>query len=71
MKEKLFLLGWCVFFLPLAGCGSKDAGGRNRIQNFNAWMRLDLEYIDRWSLILDMKILLKMISAALFAIGAK
>ncbi len=26
MKEKLLLLGWCVLFLQLAGCGSKDAG---------------------------------------------
>ena len=32
--------------------------GRNNI-NFERWMRLDLEYIDQWSLMLDSKILLK------------
>ncbi len=51
--------------------GQWQVQGRNRIQNFNDWMRLDLEYIDRWSLVLDMKILLKTIPATLFAIGAK
>jgi lipopolysaccharide/colanic/teichoic acid biosynthesis glycosyltransferase len=34
-------------------------------------MRLDLEYIDRWSLALDMKILLKTVPTVLFGIGAK
>jgi exopolysaccharide biosynthesis polyprenyl glycosylphosphotransferase len=34
--------------------------GRNNI-NFDRWMRLDLEYIDQWSLTLDTKILLKTI----------
>ena len=27
--------------------------GRNEIDDFNEWVRLDLEYIDRWSLWLD------------------
>ncbi len=51
--------------------GQWQVQGRNRIKNFNDWMRLDLEYIDRWSLVLDMKILLKTIPATLLAIGAK
>jgi len=34
-------------------------------------MRLDLEYIDRWSLGMDLKILLKTIPTVLFGIGAK
>ena len=34
-----------------------QVGGRNRISNFDDWVRLDLEYIDRWSLWLDMRIL--------------
>ncbi|MGB5684933.1 MAG: sugar transferase [Candidatus Electrothrix sp.] len=35
-----------------------QVNGRNNI-NFEHWMRLDLEYIDQWSLMLDSKILLK------------
>jgi lipopolysaccharide/colanic/teichoic acid biosynthesis glycosyltransferase len=31
--------------------------GRNRISNFDDWVRMDLEYIDHWSLWLDLKIL--------------
>jgi exopolysaccharide biosynthesis polyprenyl glycosylphosphotransferase len=34
-----------------------QVSGRNRITNFDEWVRLDLEYIDRWSLWLDLKIL--------------
>jgi exopolysaccharide biosynthesis polyprenyl glycosylphosphotransferase len=34
-----------------------QVSGRNRISNFDDWVRLDLEYIDRWSLSLDMRIL--------------
>ena len=33
--------------------------GRNQITNFDDWVKLDLEYIDNWSLWLDFKILLK------------
>ena len=33
--------------------------GRNKINDFNEWVKLDLEYIDNWSLWLDFKILLK------------
>jgi exopolysaccharide biosynthesis polyprenyl glycosylphosphotransferase len=35
-----------------------QVNGRNTL-NFERWMRLDLEYIDQWSLLLDSKILLK------------
>ena len=45
--------------------------GRNKINNFNEWMRLDLEYIDKWSILLDIKIFLKTIPVVLFGIGAK
>jgi exopolysaccharide biosynthesis polyprenyl glycosylphosphotransferase len=31
--------------------------GRNAISNFDDWVRMDLEYIDRWSLWLDLKIM--------------
>jgi lipopolysaccharide/colanic/teichoic acid biosynthesis glycosyltransferase len=32
--------------------------GRHRV-GFDEWMRCDLEYIDRWSLWLDIRILVK------------
>lgn len=34
-----------------------QVSGRNQISSFDEWVRLDLEYIDRWSLGLDMRIL--------------
>ena len=43
--------------------------GRNEIP-FEDWMRLDMEYIDNWSLVLDFKILLKTIPAVLKGPGA-
>jgi exopolysaccharide biosynthesis polyprenyl glycosylphosphotransferase len=43
--------------------------GRNQIP-FSQWMKLDLEYIDNWSLWLDLKILLKTIPVVLLGKGA-
>lgn len=43
--------------------------GRNEI-DFEEWMRLDLEYLDNWSLWIDIKILVKTIPAVLFGSGA-
>jgi len=37
---------------------------------FEEWMKLDMEYIDQWSLWLDLKILIKTIPAVLKGIGA-
>jgi len=48
-----------------------QVNGRNKIKDFNQWMKLDLEYIDNWSLWLDTKILLKTIPVVLFGVGAK
>jgi exopolysaccharide biosynthesis polyprenyl glycosylphosphotransferase len=45
--------------------------GRNSISDFREWVRLDLEYIDNWSLWLDMKILIRTIPAVLRGTGAK
>ena len=45
--------------------------GRNSITNFDDWVKLDLEYIDSWSLWLDIKLLLQTIPAVLLARGAK
>ncbi len=44
--------------------------GRNRVTSFAEWMKLDLEYVDRWSLGLDVKILLKTVPAVLIGRGA-
>ncbi|HKR67083.1 MAG TPA: sugar transferase [Thermoanaerobaculia bacterium] len=44
--------------------------GRNQIQDFDHWMKLDLQYIDNWSPSLDLKILLRTIPAVLSGKGA-
>jgi exopolysaccharide biosynthesis polyprenyl glycosylphosphotransferase len=44
--------------------------GRNKITNFDEWVKLDLAYIDNWSLMLDLKILLKTIPAVISGKGA-
>jgi exopolysaccharide biosynthesis polyprenyl glycosylphosphotransferase len=46
-----------------------QVSGRSNL-SFEEWMQLDLEYIDRWSLALDCKILLRTIPAILTAEGA-
>lgn len=46
-----------------------QAGGRHRI-GFDDWMRLDLDYIDNWSLLLDFKILLRTVPAVWTGAGA-
>jgi exopolysaccharide biosynthesis polyprenyl glycosylphosphotransferase len=45
--------------------------GRNQVRDFQDWVRLDLDYIDRWSLALDFKILLRTIPAVIMGLGAK
>jgi len=45
--------------------------GRNNVQDFKEWVRLDLEYIDNWSLWLDFKILLRTIPVVFSGEGAK
>lgn len=45
--------------------------GRSDIQDFDEWVRLDLEYIRGWSLWLDLKILLRTIPAVLRGRGAR
>ncbi len=46
-----------------------QVSGRNKI-DFDEWMRLDLQYLDNWSLWLDCKIMVKTIPVVLFGIGA-
>jgi lipopolysaccharide/colanic/teichoic acid biosynthesis glycosyltransferase len=46
-------------------------GGRNQVRDFGDWVKLDLDYIDHWSLGLDFKILLRTVPAVIFGSGAK
>jgi lipopolysaccharide/colanic/teichoic acid biosynthesis glycosyltransferase len=48
-----------------------QVSGRNEVRDFKEWVRLDLEYIDNWSLWLDVKILWRTIPAVLAGTGAK
>ncbi len=47
-----------------------QVSGRNQITDIDEWLRLDLEYIERWSLRLDLAILLRTIPAVLSGRGA-
>lgn len=44
--------------------------GRNTVKDFADWVRLDVEYIDNWSLWLDVKILVKTLPVVLLGKGA-
>ncbi len=48
-----------------------QVGGRNKISSFEAWVEMDLRYIDNWSLWLDLTILVRTIPAVLFGKGAQ
>jgi len=50
--------------------GLWQVSGRADLDDFNSWIKLDLAYIDQWSLWLDVKILLKTIPAVLSTQGA-
>ena len=45
--------------------------GRNEVKSFDDWVRLDLEYIDNWTIWLDIKILCQTIPVVLLRKGAK
>ncbi len=47
-----------------------QVSGRNEIPDFDEWARLDLEYIDNWSLGRDVYLLLKTVPAVLSGSGA-
>jgi len=46
-----------------------QVSGRNNV-NFDRWMEMDLDYIDNWSLLLDIKILIKTFFVVLTGYGA-
>jgi exopolysaccharide biosynthesis polyprenyl glycosylphosphotransferase len=48
-----------------------QVSGRNKITDFKDWVRLDLEYIDNWSIWLDIIILFRTIPAVVAGSGAK
>ena len=48
-----------------------QVSGRNNVRDFRDWVRLDLEYIDNWSLWLDFKIIARTIPVVLIGTGAK
>jgi exopolysaccharide biosynthesis polyprenyl glycosylphosphotransferase len=50
--------------------GQWQISGRNRIQSFDEIVRLDLEYIENWTLWLDIKILLKTLWVVFKSVGA-
>ncbi|MEQ1859133.1 MAG: sugar transferase [Chthoniobacteraceae bacterium] len=45
--------------------------GRNEVKSFEQWVKMDLEYIDQWSLWLDLRILLKTVPVVLSGAGAR
>lgn len=47
-----------------------QVSGRADIRDFNEWVRLDIRYIDEWSLLLDGEILLKTVAAVVRPRGA-
>lgn len=50
--------------------GMWQVSGRNEIKNFEDVVRLDLSYIDNWSLLLDIKLLFKTVWIVIFGRGA-
>lgn len=50
--------------------GLWQVSGRNNLADFADWVRLDLAYIDQWSLWLDLKILLATLPVALLGRGS-
>ena len=47
-----------------------QVSGRSEIKDFNTWAKLDLQYIDNWSLWLDFRILLQTIPVVLLGKGS-
>ena len=51
--------------------GMWQVSGRSDISNFDDVVKLDLEYIDNWSLSLDIKILIKTVGVVFKREGSK
>ena len=51
--------------------GLWQVSGRSEIEDFEDVIKLDVEYIDNWTVWLDIKILFKTVKTVLFRVGAK
>jgi len=71
IKEQRQIRGWKRRRLSMRPgiTGLWQVSGRNDV-DFKDWMKLDLEYVDKWSLLLDVKILLRTIKVVLIKKGA-
>ncbi|MGE0453373.1 MAG: exopolysaccharide biosynthesis polyprenyl glycosylphosphotransferase [Vicinamibacteria bacterium] len=72
LREQAALRGWHRRRLSMKPgiTGLWQVSGRNDV-GFEEWMRLDLRYVDEWSLLLDVEILLRTLPAVLSARGAR
>jgi lipopolysaccharide/colanic/teichoic acid biosynthesis glycosyltransferase len=43
--------------------------GRNKLKDFDQWVKLDLEYIENWSFLMDFRIAVKTVSTVLSGTG--
>jgi lipopolysaccharide/colanic/teichoic acid biosynthesis glycosyltransferase len=71
LREQEAIVGWQRRRLSMKPglTGLWQVSGRSEL-GFDEWMRLDLEYIDRWSLSLDLLLLLRTLPAVLLGRGA-
>ena len=72
IKEQQAIKGWHRKRLAMKPgiTGIWQVSGRNNI-DFEEWMRLDQQYVDDWTLRLDLLILAKTVPTVLFGRGAK
>ena len=49
--------------------GLWQVSGRNKIKDFDQWVKLDLEYIENWSFLMDFRIAVKTVSTVLSGTG--
>ena len=72
VKEQQAIRGWHrrrLSMKPGITC-LWQIGGRNDV-DFEDWMRLDLDYVDRWSILLDLRVLLATLPVVLSRRGAR
>lgn len=72
LHEQQAIVGWQRRRLSMKPglTGLWQVSGRSHV-DFESWMRLDLEYIDRWTLALDLALLVRTIPAVLLGRGAR